>query len=130
MDGYVKRLIFAVQKTSPHSKGPSRLSIVVFVHFQGEYPGNMSEFMKQLQSEDLPSDFLANVQFSVFAMGDSHYVHYNSAGLDLDKRLSELGAQRVKSPGLGDDQVSSLLLAPSQHFFSSLYSPRDLMSGR
>uniref|UniRef100_A0A6A7FYI8 pyruvate dehydrogenase (NADP(+)) n=3 Tax=Hirondellea gigas TaxID=1518452 RepID=A0A6A7FYI8_9CRUS len=71
---------------------------------QGEYPANMSDFMKQIKSEDLPSDFLANVQFSVFAMGDSHYVHYNSAGLDLDKRLSELGAQRVKSTGLGDDQ--------------------------
>ena len=66
--------------------------------------------MKQIENKDLPSDYLANLQFSVFAMGDSHYVHFNSAGTDLDKRLGELGAQRIKEVGLGDDQVRVCLV--------------------
>ncbi|KAF9813448.1 hypothetical protein IEO21_05607 [Rhodonia placenta] len=47
----------------------------------------------------------------VFGLGDSHYWpraedahYYNKAGRDLDARLAQLGAQRVVSLGLGDDQ--------------------------
>ncbi|KZT09927.1 sulfite reductase subunit beta [Laetiporus sulphureus 93-53] len=54
---------------------------------------------------------LANVKYSVFGMGDSHYWprpedrhFYNKAGRDLDVRLESLGAQRVVPSGLGDDQ--------------------------
>jgi sulfite reductase alpha subunit-like flavoprotein len=75
------------------------------VIFQGEFPANCKDFCKQLTSEDLPTNYLEGLNFSVFGMGDSHYVYYNEAAIDVDKRLVDLGANRVKDIGLGNDQV-------------------------
>ena len=76
---------------------------------QGEFPQNGREFWKALQAGKVPD--LANIQFSVFAMGDSHYWprkedahYYNKAGKDLHKALLALNAQESVEIGLGDDQ--------------------------
>ncbi|CAO1629775.1 unnamed protein product [Jaminaea pallidilutea] len=76
---------------------------------QGEPPQNGRLTWKTLQSMSAGS--LANVRFSVFGMGDSHYwpraedVHYyNKPGKDFDARLAALGAERMADLGLGDDQ--------------------------
>ncbi|ORY64746.1 hypothetical protein BCR35DRAFT_308644 [Leucosporidium creatinivorum] len=76
---------------------------------QGEFPQNGREFWKAIQAGKVPD--LANIQFSVFAMGDSHYWprkedahYYNKAGKDLNKALLALNAQPFVEMGLGDDQ--------------------------
>ena len=41
--------------------------------------------------------------FQVFGLGNKTYEHYNKMGIYVDKRLEELGGNRVCEVGLGDD---------------------------
>ena len=41
----------------------------------------------------------------MFALGNKTYEHYNKTGKDMDKKLEELGAERVFELGLGDDDA-------------------------
>lgn len=77
---------------------------------QGEPPQNGRLTFKALAK--LPGNsFNEELRFGVFGMGDSHYWprpedagFYNKPSKDLDKRLAQLGAQRLVPLGLGDDQ--------------------------
>jgi sulfite reductase (NADPH) hemoprotein beta-component len=76
---------------------------------QGEFPQNGRALWETVKSStDLD---LAAVNFSVFALGDSHYWprkqdkhYYNKPGKDLDKRFADLGGKKLADIGLGDDQ--------------------------
>ncbi|KAK4987391.1 Sulfite reductase [NADPH] subunit beta, partial [Elasticomyces elasticus] len=76
---------------------------------QGEFPQNGRNFWEAIKgTTDLD---LANVHFSVFALGDSHYwprkedkIYYNKPGKDLFARAEALGAKPLVECGLGDDQ--------------------------
>ena len=76
---------------------------------QGEFPQNGREMWDALKnSTDLD---LSGINYTVFALGDSHYwprkedkLYYNKPGKDLDARLEVLGANRLVPVGLGDDQ--------------------------
>jgi len=76
---------------------------------QGEFPQNGRNFWEGVKnSTDID---LAGVNFSVFALGDSHYWprkedkhYYNKPGKDLFARLQTLGAKPIVEIGLGDDQ--------------------------
>lgn len=80
---------------------------------QGEPPQNGREMFKTINAAVARSEstLLANLKYTVFGLGDSHYWprpedahYYNKPGKDLDARLAELGATRVAALGLGDDQ--------------------------
>ena len=79
---------------------------------QGEPPQNGRTFFKALNAAVVTGDQpLTKVKYSVFGMGDSHYWprpedahYYNKPGKDLDAKLEKLGAERIASLGLGDDQ--------------------------
>ena len=89
---------------------------VVSTAGQGEFPTNARESWKHLSSlsPDASSETGPNwssVNFSVMALGDSHYwplpedAHYFcKSGKDLDAKLGALGAVRVVPVGLGDDR--------------------------
>ncbi|RAL63983.1 hypothetical protein DID88_003171 [Monilinia fructigena] len=76
---------------------------------QGEFPQNGHAFWEAIKDNtDLD---LASVNYSVFALGDSHYWprkedkhYYNKPGKDLDRVLANLGGKRLADIGLGDDQ--------------------------
>ncbi|KAI9667918.1 MAG: hypothetical protein M1821_000738 [Bathelium mastoideum] len=76
---------------------------------QGEFPQNGRAFWEAVKtSTDLD---LANVNFTVFAIGDSHYwprkedkIYYNKPGKDLFARIAALGGKVLTEIGLGDDQ--------------------------
>lgn len=76
---------------------------------QGEFPQNGRPFWDAVKDNtDLD---LAGVNFSIMALGDSHYwprkedrVYYNKPGKDLDKLFANLGGKRLADIGLGDDQ--------------------------
>jgi sulfite reductase (NADPH) hemoprotein beta-component len=76
---------------------------------QGEFPQNGRTFWDAVRdSTDLD---LATVNFSTFALGDSHYwprkedkVYYNKPGKDLHSRFLTLGGKPLVECGLGDDQ--------------------------
>jgi sulfite reductase (NADPH) hemoprotein beta-component len=85
---------------------------VVFVSStagQGEFPQNGRAFWEVVRnSGDLD---LSSINYSVFALGDSHYwprkedkLYYNKPGKDLDARISFLGGRKLTDIGLGDDQ--------------------------
>ncbi|KAG9228728.1 hypothetical protein BJ875DRAFT_476783 [Amylocarpus encephaloides] len=76
---------------------------------QGEFPQNGRAFWGAIK--DNTELDLATVNFSVFALGDSHYWprkedrhYYNKPGKDLDRVLANLGGKRLADIGLGDDQ--------------------------
>lgn len=46
---------------------------------------------------------LTSVLLQVFGLGNKTYEHFNAMGKYVDKRLEELGAQRIFELGLGDD---------------------------
>ncbi|KAF2162673.1 hypothetical protein M409DRAFT_26911 [Zasmidium cellare ATCC 36951] len=76
---------------------------------QGEFPQNGRNMWEAVKnSTDLD---LAGVNYSVFALGDSHYWprkedkhYYNKPGKDLFARLATLGGKSIVDCGLGDDQ--------------------------
>ena len=76
---------------------------------QGEFPQNGRAFWETLKNAaDLD---LSTLNYSVFALGDSHYWprkedkhYYNKPGKDLDARISFLGGKSLLGIGLGDDQ--------------------------
>jgi sulfite reductase (NADPH) hemoprotein beta-component len=76
---------------------------------QGEFPQNGRSFWDAIK--DNTELDLANTNYSVFALGDSHYWprkedkhYYNKPGKDLDRVLTNLGGKRLVEIGLGDDQ--------------------------
>ena len=76
---------------------------------QGEFPQNGRGFWDQIK--DNTELDLASINYSVFALGDSHYWprkedkhYYNKPGKDLDRVLANLGGKRLAEIGLGDDQ--------------------------
>jgi len=83
--------------------------IVKKISGQGEMPSNAREFWKGLTAAT--TQRLESVSFAVFSLGDSHYwprpedKHYFcKAGLDVQKRLEELGAKPLLPCGIGNDQ--------------------------
>lgn len=85
------------------------LVIVTSTAGQGEFPQNGKPFWDAIK--DSTELDLANLSYSVFGLGDSHYwprkedrVYYNKPAKDLDRVLANFGAKRLADIGLGDDQ--------------------------
>ncbi|KNZ54663.1 hypothetical protein VP01_288g8 [Puccinia sorghi] len=53
---------------------------------------------------NLPVDFIDNIHFTIFGLGDSSYPKFNWAAKKLYRRLSQLGAQPFYERGEADDQ--------------------------
>ncbi|MBM7570470.1 assimilatory sulfite reductase (NADPH) flavoprotein subunit [Aquibacillus albus] len=69
------------------------LLIVTSTHGDGDPPDNALSFYDFLHSKRAPK--LEGVRFSVLALGDSSYEFFCQTGKDFDKRLEELGAERI-----------------------------------
>jgi sulfite reductase (NADPH) hemoprotein beta-component len=88
------------------------VAFVTSVAGQGEPPQNGRTLFKALNAAALRGEKpFSKLQYSVFALGDSHYWprpedahYYNKPGKDLDARLEQLGGERFTDIGLGDDQ--------------------------
>lgn len=70
----------------------SMVYMVVATAGQGDLPGNCKDFFKALSDESLPADYLKNVRFCTFGLGDSSYVFFNKSAIDFDDRFKALGA--------------------------------------
>ncbi|XP_073673826.1 P450 (cytochrome) oxidoreductase b isoform X1 [Garra rufa] len=78
-------------------------SIAIFcmaTYGEGDPTDNAQDFYDWLQEGD--ADF-TGVKYTVFALGNKTYEHYNAMGKYVDKRMAELGAQRIFDLGMGDD---------------------------
>ncbi|XP_072047913.1 NADPH--cytochrome P450 reductase-like [Amphiura filiformis] len=67
---------------------------------EGDPTDNAQEFYDWLQEGSTQLD---GVKYAVFGLGNKTYEHYNMMGKYVDKRLEELGAERICEVGLGDD---------------------------
>ena len=89
--------------------GEENIVMITSTAGQGEFPQNGRAFWDAVK-ENAELD-LSQVNYTVFALGDSHYwprkedkIYYNKPGKDLDARISFLGGKRLIDIGLGDDQ--------------------------
>lgn len=69
------------------------LLVVVSTYGEGEPPDNALSFYEFLHSKRAPK--LNHLRFSVLALGDTSYEHFCKTGKDFDKRLEELGGERL-----------------------------------
>jgi len=69
------------------------LIIITSTHGEGEPPENARTFYEFLHSKRAPK--LKNVRFSVLSLGDESYEFFCQTGKDFDKRLEELGGERL-----------------------------------
>ena len=75
-------------------------------------PDAFRPLWRTLLRKALPTDALAHCRVAVFGLGDSGYPRYNVAAKKLDRRLEALGAGRLVSLGLGDDQARCRVRCP------------------
>lgn len=74
-------------------KDEQDLLVVVSTHGEGDPPQTALGFFEFLESRKAPK--LPQLRFAVLALGDSTYEHYCGAGKRIDRRLEDLGAQRL-----------------------------------
>lgn len=67
--------------------------VIVSTWGEGDPPESATSFFEDLLSDRVPG--LKGVEFAVFGLGDSSYADFCECGKVVDRRLEELGAQRV-----------------------------------
>lgn len=81
-------------------------SLAVFclaTYGEGDPTDNAMEFYEWITNGDAD---LTGLNYAVFGLGNKTYEHYNKVAIYVDKRLEELGANRVFELGLGDDDAN------------------------
>ncbi|KAK7196371.1 p450 reductase [Novymonas esmeraldas] len=87
-----------------------RLVILICATYgEGEPTDTMKDFHDWIMDESRsPGEELANVKYAVFGLGDRQYKYFCEEGIVMDRRLDELGAQRVFGLGCGDSGSGQL----------------------
>lgn len=67
---------------------------------EGDPTDNAQELYDQLQTDAWD---LKGLKYAVFGLGNKTYEHFNEMGIFFDKRLAELGGNRLLPMGVGDD---------------------------
>jgi sulfite reductase (NADPH) flavoprotein alpha-component len=74
-------------------KNVEDLLVLTSTHGDGDPPDNALSFYDFLHSKRAPK--LEGARFSVLALGDSSYEFFCQTGKEIDKKLEELGAERI-----------------------------------
>nr|CCC53435.1 putative p450 reductase [Trypanosoma vivax Y486] len=96
--------LFDTVDYNPSNLESERLVIVVCAtHGEGEPTDSMLEFHEWLMEDvRVLGEELKGVKYAVFGLGDRQYRTFCQEGVVVDRRLAELGAQRVYGLGCGD----------------------------
>jgi len=91
--GFMPRVMEANAAPKVEWSLETRLLVITSTYGDGDMPDNAQAFWEWLKTDS--ANVLSHVQYSVLALGDSHYEHFCAAGKRIDARLEELGARRV-----------------------------------
>lgn len=120
--GYARTRISAMDDYDFDSlPSEKKVFAVISTAGQGEFPSNSRAFWKAFTDTKLPADHLKNVEFAVFGLGDSSYVHYNKAAKSVDGRFAKLGAKRILPIGLGNEQDEERYETGLEDWSTNLY---------
>ena len=75
-------------------KSEQDLVVIASTYGEGDPPQSATSFFEFIEGHKAPK--LPDLRFAVLGLGDSTYDFYCEAGKRLDRRLEELGAQRLK----------------------------------
>lgn len=76
-----------------HLKKVEDLFIITSTQGEGDPPDNAAELHEFIHGRKAPK--LEGVRFSVLALGDQTYEYFCQTGRDFDRKLDELGAERI-----------------------------------
>ena len=72
---------------------------------EGDFPKNAQSFIEALRKAAQSGEqSLKDVDFAVFAMGDSSYHQFCTAGKEIDELFAKLGAERGVNVGIGNER--------------------------
>jgi sulfite reductase (NADPH) flavoprotein alpha-component len=91
--GFAATVIDMAQSNLESLAAHSNLLVITSTYGDGEPPDNAKELHAALKSATDAT--LANVRFSICALGDTNYTQFCQCGKDIDAFLEKLGAKRV-----------------------------------
>ncbi len=92
-DGFAVNLVNLADFRARDLKRERQAVFVVSTHGEGEPPDDAELFHEFLLSGR--SGPLADLRYSVLALGDSSYVNFCQTGREIDDKLADLGAERI-----------------------------------
>jgi sulfite reductase (NADPH) flavoprotein alpha-component len=103
--GHAASLTSLAEASPATLAGQEHALILASTYGEGDPPDEFKGFHARLFASDAPR--LERLQYSVFALGDHTYEHFCKFGVDLDERLSELGATRISARVESDVEVDA-----------------------
>merc|ERR1719228_3126218 len=80
--------------------GPCLAVFMLATYGEGDPTDNAVDFNEKLTNDGME---LSGMKYAVFGLGNKTYEHFNKMGKFVDAKLEELGAKRIYTLGVGDD---------------------------
>ena len=74
-----------------------KVYIICSTFGNGDAPENAAAFWRYIKNRKIKNNLFQNVNYMVLGLGDSNYSHFCYMGEKIDKRIKELGGQRISS---------------------------------